>query len=255
MDHLKGGLELNMVIAIDFTGSNGSPTQPSSLHYMDPHKPNQYQTAIHAISSILLNYDSDKKIPAFGFGADLKFPTMSGLSHCFPLSGDFNNVNSEGIDDLMRLYQQSLTHLTLSGPTYFAPIISQVSKIAAGNKMSESYTYQVLLILTDGEIHDMQKVVDLIISCSDLPMSIIIVGIGNADFGNMERLDGDSGLYGSNGQKAKRDIVQFVPFRNVNYNPEVLSQHLLAELPNQVVSYFESQKISPRIPPPQQNMS
>jgi len=29
----------------------------------------------------------------------------------------------------------------------------------------------------------------------------------------MERLDGDNGLYASNGKKAMRDIVQFVPFR------------------------------------------
>jgi hypothetical protein len=30
-------------------------------------------------------------------------------------------------------------------------------------------------------------------------MSIIIVGIGNADFNNMDVLDGDSGLTNSNG--------------------------------------------------------
>lgn len=101
----------------------------------------------------------------------------------------------------------------------------------------------------------MQKVIDLIISCSDLPLSIIIVGIGNANFDNMDQLDGDSGLYGSKGQKAKRDIVQFVPFRNVQFNPDVLAQHLLAELPGQVVSYFESQGIKPNIPPPTVNMS
>ena len=101
----------------------------------------------------------------------------------------------------------------------------------------------------------MQKVIDLIVSCSDLPLSIIIVGIGNASFDNMDQLDGDSGLYGSNGQKAKRDIVQFVPFRNVAFNPDMLAQHLLAELPGQVVSYFESQGIRPNIPPPAMNMS
>jgi copine 1/2/3 len=39
-----------MIIAIDFTGSNGNPTSPNSLHFMDPSKPNQYQTAILAIS-------------------------------------------------------------------------------------------------------------------------------------------------------------------------------------------------------------
>jgi hypothetical protein len=39
----------------------------------------------------------------------------------------------------------------------------------------------------------MEKTVDLIISSAKLPYSIIIVGIGNAEFDNMNILDGDAG--------------------------------------------------------------
>lgn len=91
-----------------------------------------------------------------------------------------------------------------------------------------SNTYQILLILTDGEIHDMDKTIDLLVQNCQLPLSIIIVGVGNADFSNMDRLDGDNGLYSSNGRVASRDIVQFVPFRNVEMNPDTLAQELLA---------------------------
>ena len=73
IDFLKDGLELNMTIAVDFTASNGNPTDANSLHYMSPNGMNQYQMAISAISGILVNYDSDKKIPCFGFGASPKF--------------------------------------------------------------------------------------------------------------------------------------------------------------------------------------
>ena len=121
--------------------------------------------------------------------------------------------------------------------------------------MSQGHIYQTLLILTDGQIHDMDKVIDLIISCCQLPLSIIIVGVGNADFSNMQRLDGDGGLYGSKGQKAIRDIVQFVPFRDVQFNPDVLAQQLLAQLPGQVVQYFQSMGVAPNKPPPSINMS
>jgi hypothetical protein len=48
-----------------------------------------------------------------------------------------------------------------------------------------------MLILTDGAIHDMKETKDLIVECSGYPLSIIIVGIGNADFSNMVELDGD----------------------------------------------------------------
>lgn len=61
----------------------------------------------------------------------------------------------------------------------------------------------------------MDKTVSLIVNNSRLPLSIIIVGIGKADFTNMNTLDGDNGLFDSNGRKADRDIVQFVPFNQV----------------------------------------
>lgn len=46
-------------------------------------------------------------------------------------------------------------------------------------------------------------------------MSIIIIGVGDADFTEMQMLDGDDGvLKAPNGQPVHRDIVQFVPFRD-----------------------------------------
>lgn len=92
------------------------------------------------------------------------------------------------------------------------------------SKLQGTYSYQILLILTDGEIHDMEATKNLIVEKSNLPMSIIIVGIGNADFANMNALDGDSGLFHSNGTKCQRDIVQFVPFNNFNGNSMILTK-------------------------------
>jgi hypothetical protein len=99
MSYLQGGLQLNLSVAIDFTGSNGVVTHPTSLHYLNKYSPNQYQQAIMSIGSILLNYDYDKKIPAFGFGGKLRFPMMSTntVSHCFPLSGNENEIEAFGL--------------------------------------------------------------------------------------------------------------------------------------------------------------
>lgn len=74
--------------------------------------------------------------------------------------------------------------------------------------------YYVLLIITDGVITDMDQTRSAIIEASRLPMSIIIVGVGAADFSAMEFLDSDDKLLRSpSGDVAARDIVQFVPFR------------------------------------------
>ena len=53
--------------------------------------------------------------------------------------------------------------------------------------------YFVLLMLTDGVISDMNETKKAIIHASRLPMSIIIVGVGKADFSNMDILDSDDG--------------------------------------------------------------
>lgn len=114
-----------MSVAIDFTGSNGIPSQPSSLHYMNPHNPNQYQQAIMAIGNILLHYDYDKRIPSFGFGAKTRFNGVSsmGVSHVFPLSGNNQDIEAFGLESLMLLYKNALQNVELSGPTYFGPLI------------------------------------------------------------------------------------------------------------------------------------
>lgn len=63
---------------------------------------------------------------------------------------------------------------------------------------------------------DMSDTREAIVRASHLPMSVIIVGVGNADFTDMQILDGDDGVLRSpRGEPALRDIVQFVPFREL----------------------------------------
>lgn len=64
-------------------------------------------------------------------------------------------------------------------------------------------------------------------------MSIIIVGVGKADFELMEQLDADEEpLYSKKYKKCMdADIVQFVPFRQFMHNPMMLAQETLKEVP------------------------
>ena len=54
-----------MIVAIDFTGSNGDPAMPDSLHYIDPtgERLNPYQHCITAVGTVLEAYDTDKSYP------------------------------------------------------------------------------------------------------------------------------------------------------------------------------------------------
>jgi len=64
-------------------------------------------------------------------------------------------------------------------------------------------------------------------------MAVVIVGVGDAEFDNMEKLDGDDeALYSSGLRKyCEADIVQFVPFNQFKNNPSLLAKETLQELP------------------------
>ena len=42
--------------------------------------------------------------------------------------------------------------------------------------------YHLMIIITDGDIHDMKETKDLICELSKFPVSIVIIGVGHEDF-------------------------------------------------------------------------
>ncbi|XP_034718579.1 copine-3-like isoform X1 [Etheostoma cragini] len=246
LDYIMGGCQINFTIAIDFTGSNGNPGSPQSLHYINPQGYNEYLAAIWAVGNVIQDYDSDKMFPAFGFGAQV--PPSWQVSHEFPINFNPSNPFCAGIEGVVQAYQQCLPQVKLYGPTNFSPIINHVANFGLqALKQETASQYFVLLIITDGVITDMDQTLSAIVNASRLPMSIIIVGVGGADFSAMEFLDGDNGILRSAvGESALRDIVQFVPFRQFQNCPqEVLAQSVLAEVPGQVVSFFNTMSLRP----------
>ncbi|XP_053527444.1 copine-5 isoform X2 [Artibeus jamaicensis] len=252
LDYIKGGTQINFTVAIDFTASNGNPSQSTSLHYMSPYQLNAYALALTAVGEIIQHYDSDKMFPALGFGA--KLPPDGRVSHEFPLNGNQENPSCCGIEGILEAYHQSLRTVQLYGPTNFAPVVTHVARNAA--EVQDGSQYSVLLIITDGVISDMAQTKEAIVNAAKLPMSIIIIGVGQAEFDAMVELDGDDVRISSRGKLAERDIVQFVPFRdyvdrtgNHVLSMARLARDVLAEIPDQLVSYMKAKGIRPRPPP------
>ena len=241
-------MQINLDIAIDYTASNNDPQDnPISLHNTDPRYPNDYERAIESCGSIVAFYDYDQLFPVYGFGGIPRSPynPTNSVSHCF-------NVNFKqdpmikGIENIILAYRQSLSKVTFAYPTLFSPVIEKVIqeiKYDLTNNREENH-YYILLILNDGCINDMPQTRDKIVEASYLPMSIIIVGIGKADFTLMDQLDGDEEpVVNSRGEPWKRDIVQFVEFEKfkragiVNIGTD-LTEEVLKEIPTQVEKYY-----------------
>jgi hypothetical protein len=82
----------------------------------------------------------------------------------------------------------------------------------------QSSNYYVLVLLTDGSLDDFALTVEKIIDASLLllPLSIVIVGVGEGDFSQLERLDQDGGklLRSETTQRTcERDMVDFINFK------------------------------------------
>ncbi|XP_059507529.1 copine-2 isoform X2 [Stegostoma tigrinum] len=246
LDYILGGCQLMFTVGIDFTASNGSPRDASSLHYINSMESNEYLAAIWAVGQIIQDYDSDKMFPALGFGAQL--PPDWKVSHEFAINFNPTNPFCTGVEGIVQAYTACLPHIRFYGPTNFSPIINHVARFAnQAIPQQVAAQYFILLIITDGVISDMDETRHAIVQAAKLPMSIIIVGVGNADFAAMEFLDGDNRVLRSyTGEEATRDIVQFVPFREFRNAPkETLAKSVLAELPQQVVQYFKQRNLPP----------
>jgi len=91
---------------------------------------NEYLNAIKSVGNILQYYDSDKKIPVFGFGATVP-PTTNRASHCFALNGNIFDPEVDGLEGVIEAYKNALKNVNLYGPTNFAPIIELINDMAS----------------------------------------------------------------------------------------------------------------------------
>jgi len=173
------------------------------------------------------------------------------VSHCFNVTLDPNAEEVDGIDGLVTAYKNCLSKVQLYGPTYFSEIIGNAAAKSMGVCDQKDQTYNILLIITDGVINDMKRTCDAIVDAAALPLSIIIVGVGDANFDNMDTLDADDEplRHSRTGKLMQRDIVQFVPYNEFkNSHMSVIARETLEEVPDQVTSFMSMHNIKPNPP-------
>lgn len=304
LDLLESGLKLSVITCIDFTASNIHTYNQVSLHQVHKDCLNEYQSAIASLCSVLVNYDEDKLISVFGFGAEPKYSNFDHLitmeerrftafqivqkkqkkklfrkikshlakkksikkpankdwlmdivknsklkedmkvSHFFPLTGDWEQNAGLGVEGVFGIYNSVIENdiLRFSGPTLFTPMLQEVTKFTKEISQEDPKNYSILVIITDGVIHDLDETIEELIKASVYPLSVIIVGVGDEDFETMNILDSDFyALKDKNGEVCQRDIVQFVDYsyyNNNNVNFEMLAENVLKEIPDQVCGYY-----------------
>ncbi|XP_075501169.1 E3 ubiquitin-protein ligase RGLG2-like [Primulina tabacum] len=188
------GLESsNLIVGIDFTKSNEWTGKRSyhgrSLHHIGSDS-NPYEQAISIIGRTLAAFDDDNLIPCFGFG-DASTHDQDVFSF-YP-----EERPCSGFEEVLSRYREIIPNSKLAGPTSFTPIIEMAMTIVE----QSGGQYHVLLIIADGQVTrsvdtvggqlspQEQRTVQAIAQASKLPLSIILVGVGDGPWDMMKEFD------------------------------------------------------------------
>ncbi|XP_073038413.1 E3 ubiquitin-protein ligase RGLG3-like isoform X1 [Primulina eburnea] len=209
----EAGLESsNLILGIDFTKSNEWTGKDSfnrrSLHAIGS-TPNPYEQAISIIGRTLSPFDDDNLIPCFGFG-----DATTHDQYAFSFYPDHRPCN--GFEEALARYKEILPFLNLSGPTSFAPVIDAAIDIVE----KSNFQYHVLVIIADGQVTrssdtppgrfspQEQATINSIVTASEYPLSIILVGVGDGPWYAMKEFDDYI-------PQRAFDNFQFVNFTNI----------------------------------------
>jgi len=206
----KKGIEsCNTLVFIDFTKSNEKQGEKSfgrkNLHTILPEGMNQYQYALYIINKTLNEFDEDDLIPAFGFGC-----IKTKHDAVFPFIPD---RPCKGFAEILSRYNHIVPQIQLSGLTSFAPSIYTAIDIVRKTK-----SYHIMIIIADGILDDKtcrDETIAAIVAASYYPLSIIMIGVGDGPWHEMEKFDDElpDRLF---------DNFQFVQFTKIiNMNKEI----------------------------------
>ena len=146
--------------------------------------------------------------------------------------------------EVLKAYQKGILGSTLAGPSYFRRLLemvkSQITESLSKTGLEANRIYHVVIIITDGNCHDMEETSRLLVSLSGMPFSAVVIGVGESDFEQMEILDADGEiLKDKDGNEAIRDIVQLVQYKDFkDLGQRELALEVLGELPDQFVDYM-----------------
>ena len=194
---------------------------------------NEYQEALYLCMSVLEPFDNDQHIPFLGFGAKLP-PFYSKPSACFAMNGNIFLPEAKGVHGLMDTYETGLRQIKPHGPSAHAEVIKFAADFSAAEEVTQdNQFYTIMMIISRGDLVDMASTIDAIVEAAKLPLSIVLVAVGDADRKKFKILDGETKhalVHSRTKEVCCRDIVQYVPFRRYKNDYRSLTKEILFEI-------------------------
>lgn len=251
LDYLTSGTELRCGIGIDFTLSNGEPSDPTSLHFLDGNN-NQYKTVLQHLGAWMGHYSTSIKVLGFGgkivdktddvdinnnnvrmkeeHKDDIEVQLITDEDYCFEFP-----TKEDSIDTVITTYSKIASNIQLGGPTYYTRVLQNF--IANNNSAASQSIFHLVSLITDGVCNDEKDFTEYLLSIKDFPIIVVIAGVGPCSFTqtlNMIR---------KINQKAKRSLVNFYHHSAKNSND---IKELYASTSKAIVDYFLQNNIHPK---------
>lgn len=210
----------NMMFAIDYSAANmtygDESVEGRSLHTMDPANKtlNPYQEALTRLGRVLVEFDDDRSIQVWGFG-DATTPPNEVFSFTpeRPLEG------CKSFNEIWQRYHAFTPTIPLGERSVsLGPVIRHATAVAA--KVT-GFHMLIILVSSQMEGQHLEETAQAIVDASSLPLSTIVIGVGDGPWDTMRTLDDQL-------PQRQFDNFQFVNFKEVLRTANEESKKVLA---------------------------
>lgn len=212
---IRAGLSFEVCFGVDLGwGSGGFHTETKAS--------NPYYQAISAISQALEPY-TDDPFSLFGFGG-----RQSHQDECLT-HWSLSSAPITGTESLLQAYFHAISQSIFPcSRKLLSPLLQEFRH----KVLKSTNHFYILIVLSSGHYHDLEDCKEELRLLSALPVSLLLVGIGDLSSYETDSLDSNSALLASSSGTALRDCVSFEVFPSGNFPTSLLSA-----LPTQVQDY------------------
>ena len=156
--------------------------------------------------------------------------------------GNSDSYNSDNI----KIYDKNnLDNIIPDKKIILSPLLEKINHDI--NQLYKNFLYYVSFVLLSGDIDkcDQKNTIDKIIISSYLPLSIIIIGVGDHDFTEMNTFFNKEHKSSSRGIPRNKNNVIFTTIKSHSSTSEAIS-YCLKELSKQIIEFYQLIKYSPQ---------
>ena len=221
-DYLKQGIRFSCSISLDFS-KKGKPNMTEIKDYN--------LNILKHIFQVLQVYTKDHFFHPSGFGAIIAKSNISIFNVEKP------NYN---IDEIIKDYKNFLEHsnITPNGKILLSPLIKQIIDDIYNSFKTNIYNLLFILISGDIDKSDYKALTNSLILSGHLPLSIIVIGVGNHDFTACKDLFNINNKYSSEGMPKNRDNIIFATLKNKSGSISTV-EYCLKELKKQIIEFYQ----------------